>query len=362
VSAVDVSVLTAGHDLADARMHRIVGGLTRAGLRVEVFGLGDDAAAPAGVVAVHAGRRRGHLGRVATAATLPWRARGRLLLVLAPEGVPVAAFAGRLRRRKLAVDVYEDYLALAHDRPLSPPARAAAGLLVRAATALAARADVTSVADDHVPPGRARRRVVVRNYPEPGQVPSDTPLDREPRAVYIGDIRRSRGLPTMLDMLEAAPEWTLDLVGPVRADDQALLDGWLSRSPAAARLRLHGRLPPDRAWAVAAGAWAGLALLEDTPAFRAAMPSKLYEYVGAGLAVLTSPLPRMRAFVTETGAGRVAASAAEAAAVLNAWAAEPATLHAARAAAQAWAASALGGPSPYDGLAHELAALVHGQP
>jgi hypothetical protein len=41
-----VTVLTSGHDVADARLHREVAALRRAGLRVEVLGLAE----PAGLV------------------------------------------------------------------------------------------------------------------------------------------------------------------------------------------------------------------------------------------------------------------------------------------------------------------------
>ena len=46
-SGYDVSLVTSGHDVADARLHRLVAALTDSGLTVEVIGLGDPAAAPA---------------------------------------------------------------------------------------------------------------------------------------------------------------------------------------------------------------------------------------------------------------------------------------------------------------------------
>ena len=109
----------------------------------------------------------------------------------------------------------------------------------------------------------------------------------------------------MLAAVEAAPGWELDVVGPVAAADRAWLDDWFATSPAASRVRFHGRKPPKQAWALARGAWVGLSLLDDTPAFRDAVPSKLYEYLAAGLAVVTTPLPRAAAIVTESAAGVV---------------------------------------------------------
>ncbi|NUR30435.1 MAG: hypothetical protein HOV83_32045, partial [Catenulispora sp.] len=39
-AGVDVSIITGGHDVADARLHRLAAALRRAGLAVEVIGLG----------------------------------------------------------------------------------------------------------------------------------------------------------------------------------------------------------------------------------------------------------------------------------------------------------------------------------
>lgn len=350
--------MSGGHDVADARLHRIVLALVRRGLRVEVRGLGSAADAPAGVASVRVHARGGLLRRLLDAVVLPWVARGHVLLVIAPEMVPMALVASVVRRRRLVVDVYEDYAKLAHDRPLSPVVRWCAVAWVRIAAALSARADVTSVADDHVPPLRARCRHVVRNLPDLSHLAPVSEPDATPRAVYIGDVRTTRGLRTMLDAVVSAPAWTLDIVGPVAPADQAWLDEWMATSPAAGRVRLLGRLPPAEAWLLARGAWVGLSLLDDTPAFREAMPSKMYEYAAAGLPVVATPLPRVAAMLDESKAGVIVRDAAETASLLNAWALDPAALAPYRDAALDWARVQSAAPSPYDVLAAEVAGLV----
>jgi len=349
--------VSGGHDVADARLHRLVNALVRQGLSVEVAGLGDAADAPGGIAAVRTHPRRGLSRRLRDALTLPWTAKGRVLVVIAPEMAPSARLATLIRRRRLVVDVYEDYAKLAHDRPLGPARRAAAVAVVRLATALSARADVTSVADAHVPPLRARHRLVVRNLPDLAALPAPAAPEASPRAIYIGDVRRSRGLVTMLTALEQAPGWTLDVVGPVAPADQAWLDGWIATSAAATRVRWHGRLPPAPAWQLAAGAWIGLSLLDDTPAFRDAVPSKLYEYAAVGLPSLATPLPRVVELLTESGAGVVVADAAAAAAEMRAFAADPGRLEPLRQRALAWASSLTAGGSPYDDWAAQVAQL-----
>lgn len=250
-------------------------------------------------------------------------ARGQVLLALDPDSLLWARVVGRLTKRPVVADVHEDYRRMLEDRAwarglLGQGAR----LVAHAAETVAAKADLTLVADEHVPPGSARRRMVVRNEADKELIGPSQPWDEQPRAAYVGDVRSSRGLFTMLDALRAAPEWTLDVVGPVSAADQPALDALLQSEPdLARRVSWHGRLPPAQAWAVAHGAWVGFALLDDTPAFRDALPSKLHEYVAAGLVPVVTPLPRQQRLCEEVG-GFVVSDGTEAAEVLRNLAAE----------------------------------------
>jgi glycosyltransferase involved in cell wall biosynthesis len=318
-----------------------------------VLGLGDPGSAPPGT-AVTTRPRSGPRGRGLAALRLPWQARGRVLVCLDPDVLPSAALR-RVTGRRVVADVHEDYLALLVDRAW---ARGLVGLvarvLARVATLLAARADLTAVADGHVPPLAARSRLVVKNLPDTSMLPAPSEPGPTPRALYVGDLRATRGLFTMLEAVEAAPGWELDLVGPVAAADQSRLDDWLASSPAAARVRLHGRLAPRDAWVLAEGAWAGLALLDRTPAFEAAVPTKLYEYLACGLPVVVTPLPRMVEIVEASGAGAVAADASAAAEALRVL--EEGGLERQRTAAREW--SARQGPAGYDELAAAVRDLV----
>lgn len=360
-ASVDVSIVTSGHDVADARLHRVCAGLVRAGLSVEVLGLGLPQDAPEGVTA-RVRPRPGLAGRVLLALVLPWKARGSTLFVLDPDALLGARIATFVRRRHLVADVHEDYAALVGDRAW---AHGAVGRMVRwmvgAATSLASRCDLTVVADDHVPPLQAGRRLVVRNEPDPRLLPADVVPSESPRAVYVGDVRRSRGLAAMLETLEGAPGWTLDVVGPVASADQAWLAQRLADSPdLAARVRWHGRLTPRRSWEVASGAWAGLCLLEPTPAFVDAVPSKLYEYLAAGIVPVVSDLPRQSQLVREAGSGVIVADAAAGGAALVALERDPQERLRASAAGRSWAASAGANGTAYDRLAAAVLEVSRG--
>ena len=359
-SVPDVSVVTSGHDVADARLHRLVAAFRRAGLSVEVLGLGDAADGPSGAAVRTRPRGRVWL-RPLTAVHYAARARGRVVVALDPDALIAVTATARLRRRAVVADVHEDYAALLRDREW---ARGAAGhvarMLVRVATRAAAASDLVLVADEHVPPHAARRRVV-RNLPDHRMLPQPTAADPGPRALYVGDVRASRGLGTMLDALAAAPEWVLDVVGPVAPADRAGLEARLDRDGLRARVRLHGRRPPTDAWRLARGAWCGFGLLDDTPAFRDAVPSKLYEYLTCGLPVVVTDLPRQAAIVREAEVGVVVpagpAAGAATAKVLARWARDPAEYAKVRAAAGRWRTEHLD-PDPYAQAAADVAALV----
>jgi glycosyltransferase involved in cell wall biosynthesis len=357
-----VSVVTSGHDVADARLHREVAALRRQGLRVEVLGLGEAAGGPEGAI-VRTWGRGSMVTRAVHAVRLPFLARGRVLLTLDPDVVPSALLAGLVRRRRVVADVHEDYVALLADRGWVPDRlRGVLRRLAAWSVGLTGRAALTVVADEHVPPpcGACRRRLVVRNLPDPTLLPKPAAVvdDPPPRAVYVGDVRTSRGLRTMVEAIALAPSWRLDVVGPVAAADRPWLDARLARPDVRGRVTLHGRMPPRAAWEVAVRSSVGLILIQETPAFRDAVPTKLYEYLATGLAVLSTPLPRVEALLGGSGAGVLVADVEASAEVLRGWSAAPAELARARAAALEWADRELRQANPYDMLAAEVVALA----
>ncbi|MDN5791140.1 MAG: glycosyltransferase, partial [Micrococcales bacterium] len=231
--------------------------------------------------------------------------------------------------------------------------------VANAATRVARTADLVIVADEQVPP-HTRERIVQRNLPDLSMLPEPGPRSGAPRALYVGDVRASRGLWSMIDAIAAVPQWQLDIVGPVAASDRERLARELECRGLAARVHLLGRQPPREAWRLARDAWCGLALLEDTPAFRDALPSKLYEYLASGLAVVVTDLPRQAVLATVSGAGEVVpagpGAGAAAAAVLRSWSSRPDTIDARRSAARTWSAGL--DNAPYAAVAARVRELL----
>lgn len=364
----DVSIITSGHDVADARLHREVAALREAGLSVEVLGLGQAQDGPPGAV-TRTWPRAGLAARAWLALRLPMRASGRVLVALDPDSGLAACLLGRTLGRWVVVDVHEDYAALLGDRAW---ARRWAGipgalgrLLVRVGLVLFRRADLVVVADEHVPPATARRRLVVRNLPDTSMLPPPGPADPEPRALYIGDLRASRGLFAMVEAVRRAPGWLLDLVGPVAPADADRLHALLAaEAELADRVRLHGRRPPAQAWDLGRGASVGLLLLEPTRAFLDAVPSKLYEYLACGLPVITTDLPRPAELVRAADAGAVVPTGADddvagaVAAVLRGWSERPEELARVRGRLADDATQLTGRRTPYQELADAILDLL----
>ncbi|GAB98185.1 glycosyltransferase involved in cell wall biosynthesis [Kineosphaera limosa] len=366
---VDVTVMTSGHDVADARLHREVAALLARGLRVEVFGLGHAADAPPGAI-VRTWPRQGALGRARLAARMAARANGRIVMTLDPDSALAANAAVLTSGRSLVVDVHEDFAALLADRPWARSLAGLAGVgaqgLVKAFLLVASRAALTVVADEHVPPLKARRRFVLPNEPVAAMLPDPTPPGPTPRALYIGDVRATRGLFAMLEALRLAPDWHLDVVGPVAPADTDRLREVLTADPSLAeRVHMYDRRPPTQAWQQARGAWCGLLLLADTPAFAEALPSKLGEYLACGLPVITTDLRRQAEVVRACGAGEVVPAGddeqvgAAVAEVLRSWSAEGRESRDAKAqAAVQYAAHQQRGSSVYEDFADTVAALL----
>lgn len=355
----DISIISSGASLADARLHRIANALVRAGLSVEVLAPGNSADAPSEVTVRSVHQGKGFQWRMHRAFYSPWLAKGKILYCLAPESQLFTRIASTLRGKIYAADIYEDYATLLKDRRWAKKCFGIAGLIgatiTRISTHTASQAALTTVADIQVPPFAAKQRIVLRNLPDASHLTQSGELSEQPRAIYIGDVRESRGLHTMLQSAELAPNWHFDIVGPISDNDAAWIHLWsISHEDAASRVTFHGRLSPAKSWALAEGAWVGLSLLEPTPAFVAAIPSKLYEYMAVGLATISTPLPRCAELIEKSGSGALADGPESVANILKQWEERPATIKKIRKAAMDWASHNLDSDVEYDEMVNAI--------
>lgn len=357
---VQVSLISSADNVSDARLHRLCGALVRSGVSVEIFALGVAESAPTGTKFHNAGGGKSFINRIIRDLSLPFRTHGKVVIVVAPDLLVATTVIAKLRRQKIVADVHEDYVQLLRDRSWAKGfVGRCAKVVAQLATECASSADLTTVADVHVPPFSAKKRLVVRNFPDLSLITPSGELGSTPRAIYIGDVRQSRGLHSMLAVAEIATHWEFDIVGSIAPADQEFVTHWQATSDAQNRVHFHGKLPPRQSWKFAEGAWVGLSLLSDTPAFQAAIPSKLYEYMAAGLACLSTPLPRCQELLQKSGAGAVVAKdPLQIAEVLRGWEKDPTELEKIRLQARSWAATNLDGAAEYAAFSTAISELL----
>ena len=345
---MQISLVSSADEVSDARLHRLCNALIKDGKSVQVIALGKAADAPAGVSFKKAVGGKKFIWRIIRDLTIPFQAKGDVVIVVAPDLLATSWLLCKLRGQKLVADVHEDYLQLLKDRSWAKGLIGfLAGIIARAASSIANGAALTTVADVHVPPLNAKNRLVVRNLPDESLITASGELSATPTAIYIGDIRSSRGLIKILEVAGLAPNWKFELIGSVAAADKDYVENWQGRSPAAKRVTFHGKLAPKQSWQFAKGAWVGLSLLDATPAFIDAVPSKLYEYLTSGLAVVTTDLPRSAKVISESNAGVIANTPSEIANALIKFESDKDYLNQLRSNGANWAKNNLDSPAEY---------------
>ncbi|WP_412063436.1 glycosyltransferase [Rubrivirga sp. IMCC45206] len=251
-----------------------------------------------------------------------WRAHRavRRAALAAPAGLylasdlyslPALARAARANGGALVYDSRELYAALdsTHGRPLVGRVWGAVeGRFIRRADAVLTVGD--AIADRLAATYGIDRPVVLYNAPEPAPGPDRTALARalglpdDGRVVvlYQGLFREGRGLRALVEATRRVEEVRLVCIG------EGALGEDLARAGAALgdRLVVSPFVPPDRLAALTPGADLGACLIEPlTESLRLSLPNKLFEYLAAGVPVLASPLPEIRA-VVDRGVGVLA--------------------------------------------------------
>ncbi len=143
----------------------------------------------------------------------------------------------------------------------------------------------------------AERTVAVRNLPLLEELPPGLPpANGRPEVVYIGGLTYPRGL---REMVEAArrlrhPDARLVLIGSFGAPEieraAPSLPGW-------ERVDYLGQLDHRDIWRRLAHARVGLVPLHPEASYLESLPTKLFEYMAAGLPVVVSDFPFFRALL-----------------------------------------------------------------
>ena len=136
-------------------------------------------------------------------------------------------------------------------------------------------------------------------------VPDDRTL-----ILYQGGVGPTRGLEPVIEALGAAPGCVLAIRGPGIEAFAGPYNEIARRAGAADRLHLLPPVPSDEVVAACNGTDAGLYTVANlSRSFAWALPNKIFEYLAAGLPVLTADYPVARQLVVEAGVGSAFAPA-----------------------------------------------------
>lgn len=225
-----------------------------------------------------------------------------------PELLPVGILL-KLRKKKVIYDVHEDVPSDILEKEYIPWA-----LRIPVAKLMNFLEWISGLLFDGiiaVTPGIAkrfagRRTVLVQNFPIPEEfkVISQVPYRERPNTiVYAGAIHYSRNIKEIIQAMERVPERlnaTLTIAGffsdSVSEKELRSLPAWL-------RINFLGWQTRGQIAHLFNCTRAGLALFRPTPNNMNGQPTKLFEYMAAGLPIIASDFPVWRKIVQGAGCG-----------------------------------------------------------
>lgn len=223
-----------------------------------------------------------------------------------PELIPLAFLLRQMIGCRIVYDAHEDLPADIYSKTWIPrwlkPIVSRATELVEKFTA--PRFDAVVAATPAIA-SRLRRYgadvVLVQNFARPEEFPASAlNRPRKQQAVYVGYISFNRGL---VEMIGACSKVGLPIVLAGKADPKEA--EWLKRQRSSG-VDWRGKLNREEISKLLSESMVGLCLFHPEPNHLYAMPTKLFEYMAAGLPIITADLPRSREIVEQSGAGLIA--------------------------------------------------------
>lgn len=282
--------------------------------RVSLFvqdGRGDERDSVAGYKVVDTGPRLRRIKRMSLGGWRMFRsvlrARPKVAHFHDPELIPWAV-ALRLFGIRMVYDVHEDYPeAVTENYRLPKAIRTILPPVIRLFewASMPFFSMIVTVTPQIQQRFAKNKTILVRNFPMIREFhePADTPMRERPgEFAYIGTINRNRNIIGMIEAVNAMkdPDVFLRLAGhfPVAADKDAAMG-----HPAWNRVRFDGWVSRDGVADILANARAGLVVLKPVAHEMQTLPIKLFEYMAAGVPVISSDFPIWREIVDEAGCG-----------------------------------------------------------
>ncbi|BCQ01708.1 glycosyltransferase [Cutibacterium avidum] len=314
------------HNPRDGRIFRKeCASLAKRGADVWFIGAQDGEEIVDGVHVVGIGKATNRVDRLTNRQVKVWKALDRvnpdLVHIHDPELIPLVLAWKTLRGRAGVFDAHEDLVGQIDSKAylserVRPLARAVAKTLVTLADkcfdGIIAVTPAVSKGFTH------RNRQLVHNYPLLSSFYRPIDVDKVPdRVVYVGMLSGGRQTEKMFDLADhLGGKATLVIAGKPDPEVAHLFDE-LDKHP---RVDYRGSIPVDEVPGLLASSVIGLVFLEPLPNYVNSLPTKLFEYMAAGIPFISTDLPFLvnmlekwdcGVFVDTSGDAKAAAEAAK---------------------------------------------------
>jgi glycosyltransferase involved in cell wall biosynthesis len=143
--------------------------------------------------------------------------------------------------------------------------------------------------------------ILLNNYPILGQFDTPIPYSKKEKEVfYVGDIAAIRGVIEMVKAMEYVEGFTLVLAGIFESEN---LEQLARNLPQWNKVRYEGYIDSEKRAELLERAQVGLVVLHPVKKYEDALPTKLFEYMAAGVAVVCTNLKLWADIVTDSNCG-----------------------------------------------------------
>lgn len=224
-----------------------------------------------------------------------------------PELIPVGLLL-QLQGKKVVYDVHEDVPTDILSKDWIPKwlrglVALGMGLLERLAGSIFS--GIVAVTEPIASRFPTHKTILLQNFPHPQEIASlqNLPYQTRPaQALYTGSITRVRGLFEMLEAMQRLPntELRLKLIGNFAPQT---LEAEAAQHPGFSRIDYLGYKNRPDTLALLSSSRIGLSVLHPIPSFLVSQPTKLYEYMMAGIPFVASDFPLWRASIGHNNCG-----------------------------------------------------------
>lgn len=241
------------------------------------------------------------------------RHRAKIVHAHDPELFPLLALL-RLGGRRVVCDVHEDLAEqILHKEWIPKTFRKGLSWGIRVAQKRLPRVtDAVILAEDSYARNfpNASNVTIVRNFPMLPAVFKDDYRSEKLRLVYVGDVRVVRGIESCIrltrKLLDEEVPAELIIVGSFAdSEEERCMRELVEDLMLSPHVNWLGRRPPEEIPTLLRGCDIGLALLYPIGNYRESYPTKMFEYMAAGLPVVVSNFTLWEAVVVGNRCGRV---------------------------------------------------------